>query len=74
MSPAEALKDQPRPQMFGFGKHMCPGKELAKLEIVLFLKFFLPKYGYQLVEGQVRFTFVYITVEEFQLRVSSASP
>ncbi|CAM9408191.1 unnamed protein product [Ascophyllum nodosum] len=52
MAPAKALKKQPRPQMFGFGKHMCPGKELAKLEIALFLKYFLSNYGYQLVEGQ----------------------
>ena len=55
LSPAETHKDQPRPLMFGYGKHMCPGKELAKLEILLFLKFFLPKYEYRLVEGQVRF-------------------
>ena len=73
MAPAKALKKQPRPQMFGFGKHMCPGKELAKLEIALFLKYFLSNYGYQLVEGQVRFIFAHVMADELWLRVSSAS-
>ena len=39
--------------MFGYGKHLCPGRELAKLEMILFLKMFLRKFEYQLVEGQV---------------------
>lgn len=42
----------PRPLMFGFGRHMCPGRELAKLEIILFLRTFLRKFNYRLVEGQ----------------------
>lgn len=42
-----------RPQMFGFGRHMCPGRELAKLEILLFLRTFLHKFDYDLVHGQV---------------------
>ena len=54
MSPGQELRDQPIPRMFGFGKHMCPGKELAKLEIVLFLKYFLSKYKYRMVGRQVR--------------------
>lgn len=43
---------QPRPEMWGFGMHMCPGRELAKLEMLLFLKAFLTKFDYELVEGQ----------------------
>lgn len=46
-------RGQERPQMFGFGKHMCPGRELAKLEILLFLRSFLPRFDYDLVERQV---------------------
>ena len=38
--------------MFGAGRHMCPGRELAKLEMVVFLKAFLTKFDYELVEGQ----------------------
>ncbi|CAN0564928.1 unnamed protein product, partial [Ectocarpus sp. 12 AP-2014] len=45
---------QPIPPMWGFGKHMCPGRELAKLEIVLFMKTFLTKFDFEVVEGQVR--------------------
>lgn len=44
---------QPRPEMFGFGKHMCPGREVAKLQILLFLKFFMSTFDYELVNGQV---------------------
>lgn len=39
--------------MFGFGTHLCPGRELAKLEILLFLRAFLTRFDYDLVEGQV---------------------
>lgn len=57
-SPSDAMstgsKAQPRPLMFGFGRHKCPGNELAKLEIVLFMRTFLGKFDYHLVEGQVR--------------------
>lgn len=52
MSPAEAFKDETRPYMYSYGKHMGPGKELVKLDIV-YLKVFLPNYDYRLVEGQV---------------------
>lgn len=52
---APADQVQPRPQMFGFGKHLCPGRELSKLEILIFLRAFLTKFDYTLVEGQVRF-------------------
>ncbi|CAB1106783.1 unnamed protein product [Ectocarpus sp. CCAP 1310/34] len=45
---------QPIPPMWGFGKHMCPGRELAKLEMILFMKTFLPKFDFEVVEGQVR--------------------
>lgn len=38
--------------MFGLGRHMCPGRELAKLEMLMFLKAFLTKFDYELVEGQ----------------------
>ncbi len=38
--------------MFGFGRHMCPGRELAKLEMLMFLRAFLAKFDYELVEGQ----------------------
>ena len=31
---------------------MCPGRELAKLEMLMFLKEFLPKFDYDIVEGQ----------------------
>ncbi|CAN0317210.1 unnamed protein product [Ascophyllum nodosum] len=44
---------QPPPPMFGFGRHMCPGRDLSKLEIVLFLSTFLRKYSYRLVKRQV---------------------
>lgn len=44
----------PFPPLFGFGKHMCPGRELAKLELVTFLQRFLGEFDYHLVEGQVR--------------------
>ncbi|CAM9850857.1 unnamed protein product [Ectocarpus sp. 8 AP-2014] len=43
---------QPIPAMWGFGKHMCPGRELAKLEMVLFMKTFLTKFDFEVVEGQ----------------------
>eukprot|EP00903_Cladosiphon_okamuranus_P015051 g13924.t1 len=51
-SPGEMPAEQPRPPMFGSGRHICPGRELAKLEMLLLLKEFLPKFDYQLVEGQ----------------------
>ena len=38
--------------MFGFGRHMCPGRELSKLEMLMFLRTFLTKFDYELVEGQ----------------------
>ncbi|CAN0222338.1 unnamed protein product [Hapterophycus canaliculatus] len=38
--------------MFGVGRHTCPGRELAKLEMLLFLKSFLTKFDYELVGGQ----------------------
>ena len=38
--------------MWGLGRHMCPGRELAKLEILMFLKAFLNKFDYELVKGQ----------------------
>lgn len=44
---------QPPPLIFGFGKHTCPGRELAKLDILLFLRTFLSKFEYDVVEGQV---------------------
>lgn len=46
--------DQPRPSLFGFGRHICPGRELAKFEIVMFFKTFLRKYKYRLAKKQVR--------------------
>lgn len=45
-------KLQPLPPMFGGGRHMCPGRELAKLEMLMFLKVFLTKFDYELVGGQ----------------------
>lgn len=44
--------------MFGYGRHLCPGRDLAKLEMFLFLKTFLAEFDYRVVEGQVR-TFVW---------------
>ena len=38
--------------MFGAGRHMCPGRELAKLEMLVVLKAFLTKFDYELVAGQ----------------------
>lgn len=38
--------------MFGLGRHACPGRELAKLEMLMFLRSFLAKFEYELVEGQ----------------------
>lgn len=32
---------------------MCPGRELGKLEILIFLRVFLSKFDYDVVEGQV---------------------
>lgn len=46
-------REQPRPEIWGFGKRMCPGRELAKLEILLFLQMFLPRFDYDVVKGQV---------------------
>lgn len=52
-------QEQPRPRMFGFGRHTCPGSELAKIEILLFFRTFLRKFDYRLVKGQVfRYGFV----------------
>lgn len=51
--PAATSEQQP-PPMFGFGKHMCPGREVAKLEILVFLKVFLSNFDYEMVKGQVR--------------------
>eukprot|EP00903_Cladosiphon_okamuranus_P015049 g13922.t1 len=48
----EMPAEQPRPPMFGLGRHSCPGRELAKLEMLLLLKEFLRKFDYQLVGGQ----------------------
>lgn len=39
--------------MWGFGTHLCPGRELAKLDMLLFLlEAVLAKFDYELVEGQ----------------------
>lgn len=38
--------------MFGLGRNSCPGRELAKIEMLMFLKEFLTKFDYELVEGQ----------------------
>lgn len=51
-SPSGVAAEQPIPAMFGLGRHMCPGRELAKLEMIMFLKSFLTKFDYELVEGQ----------------------
>lgn len=48
-----STKEEPRPEMFGFGKHMCSGRELAKLELICFMKAFLANFDYKLTEGQV---------------------
>ena len=45
--------EQLRPELFGLGKHMRPGREVAKLQVLLFLKCFMSKLGYELVNGQV---------------------
>lgn len=45
--------DQPRPPMWGYGRHACLGRELAKLEILVFLRTFLAMFDYDVVEGQV---------------------
>lgn len=41
------------PPLFGFGRHMCPGRELAKLEHISILQRLLLEFDYQIVEGQV---------------------
>lgn len=51
-NPDQVPVKQPPPPMFSLGRHMCPGRELAKLEMLLFLKEFLTKFDYELVEGQ----------------------
>lgn len=51
-SPGGVPAEQPPPPMFGLGRHICPGRELSKLEMLLFLKKFLTKFDYELVEGQ----------------------
>lgn len=43
----------PVPPVFGFGKHMCPGRELANLELVTVLRRFLTEFDFHIVEGQV---------------------
>ena len=45
--------EQPLPPMWGFGRPMCPGRELAKLEILVFLRMFLSKFNYTVVACQV---------------------
>ena len=51
--PGGVPAEQPRPPLFGLGRRRCPGRGLAKLEmLIMFLKEFLPKFGYELVEGQ----------------------
>lgn len=50
--PAGGSAEEPPPPMFGVGRHTCPGRELAKLEMLLFLKAFLSKFDYEVVEGQ----------------------
>lgn len=52
-APVNPGMEQLRPEIFGFGRHMCPGRELAKLEILLFLRTFLEKFDYELVDRQV---------------------
>lgn len=50
--PAGGSTEEPPPPMFGVGRHTCPGRELSKLEMLLFLKAFLTKFDYEVVEGQ----------------------
>ncbi|CAM9526821.1 unnamed protein product, partial [Ascophyllum nodosum] len=49
---ADVGHEQPRPPMWGYGRHMCPGRELAKMEIAVFFKMFLEKFHYTVVAGQ----------------------
>ena len=51
-SPGGLSEEQPIPPMWGLGRHGCIGRELAKLEILMFLKAFLNKFDYELVKGQ----------------------
>jgi len=51
-SPAGGPAEQPIPPMFGVGRHMCPGRELAKLEMIMFLRVFLGQFDYEVVAGQ----------------------
>ncbi|CAN0363902.1 unnamed protein product, partial [Hapterophycus canaliculatus] len=44
--------EQPFPPMFGVGRHTCPGRELAKLNMLCFLMAFLAKFDHELIEGQ----------------------
>lgn len=57
---APTRKEQPSPLIFRYGRHMCPGRGLAKLEILLFLKEFLTKFEYNLVAEQVSWESKYL--------------
>lgn len=50
-NPGAVAASHPPPPMFALGRHRYPGGELAKLEMLMFLKEFLPKFDYELVEG-----------------------
>lgn len=56
-SPALTETAQPRQLMFGYGKHICPGRELAKLEMIVFFKKFFNTFDYHIVERQVGIVF-----------------
>mmetsp|Transcript_2106 Transcript_2106/g.3954 ORF Transcript_2106/g.3954 Transcript_2106/m.3954 type:complete len:164 (-) Transcript_2106:121-612(-) len=40
------------PNIFGYGKHLCPGQYLAQMEIALVTKAMVCNYDFELVEGQ----------------------
>lgn len=42
----------PLPYMFGYGKHACPGSNLAQIEILLTMKAFLCNFDYTLEKDQ----------------------
>lgn len=44
--------EEPQPNMFGYGKHMCPGKFLAQVEILLLMKTFLCNFDFELAPNQ----------------------
>lgn len=45
-------KPEPLPELFGYGKHICPGRFLAQIQMALLMKAFLSRFEFSLVSKQ----------------------